>query len=149
MKPLKKPIKWRWRLNIMVTDALHLELVTPDACILSEGVEMVVIPGDLGDFGVMAHHAPVVSTIRPGMLEVQFTEAKRQRYFIGGGYANVVNNQCTVLAESLIPVEQLEKHAIQQELNDLREAHRRAESDMKRTSLDRQILEAETKLIFA
>jgi F-type H+-transporting ATPase subunit epsilon len=133
----------------MATDVLHLELVTPDACILSEGVEMVVIPGELGDFGVMAHHAPIVSTIRPGMLEVQFTEAKRQRYFIGGGYANVLNNHCTVLAESLIPAEQLEKHAIQQELADLRESHAKAEGDMKRASLERQILEAETKLIFA
>jgi F-type H+-transporting ATPase subunit epsilon len=133
----------------MATDALHLELVTPDARVLSEGVEMVVIPGELGDLGVMAHHAPIVSTIRPGMLEVQVSELQRQRYFIGGGYANVSNNQCTVLAESLIPAEQLEKHAIQQELAELREALGKAESDIKRASLERQILEAETKLIFA
>ena len=130
-----------------MSDLLHLELVTPEARVLSEGVHMVVVPGELGDFGVMAHHAPFVSMIRPGKLEVYITETKIERFFVGGGYANVCNNTCTVLAESLQSLASLDKAAITQELADLRAALVKAESDIKRTSLDRHIMEAETKLL--
>lgn len=132
-----------------MTDSLHLELVTPDARVLSESVYMVVVPGELGDFGVMAHHAPFVSMIRPGKLEVYLSETKIERYFVGGGYANVSNNTCTVLAESLKPIGALDKAAITQELAALREALAKAESDIKRASLDRHIMEAEAKLLLA
>ncbi len=130
-----------------MTDSLHLELVTPEARILSEPVHMVVVPGELGDFGVMAHHAPFVSMIRPGKLEVYLSETKIERYFVGGGYANVSNNQCIVLAESLQPLSSLDKAAIKQELAGLREALPKTEGEIKRASLERHIMEAETKLL--
>jgi F-type H+-transporting ATPase subunit epsilon len=132
-----------------MTDALHLELVTPDARVLSEAVYMVVVPGELGDFGVMAHHAPFVSMIRPGKLEVYLSETKIERYFVGGGYANVSNNTCIVLAESLQPLASLDKAVITEELAGYRAALVKVESDIKRTALERHILEAETKLLFA
>ena len=130
-------------------DALHLELVTPDARVLSEAVYMVVVPGELGDFGVMAHHAPFVSMIRPGKLEVYLTETKIERYFVGGGYANVANNTCTVLAESLQPLASLDKAMIAEELRVYRAALVKAETEIKRASLERHIMEAETKLMLA
>jgi F-type H+-transporting ATPase subunit epsilon len=130
-----------------MVDFVHLDLVTPDQRVLSEGVEMVVLPGELGDFGVMAYHAPFVSSLRAGVIEVHFTENKRLKYFITGGYANVTNNTCTVLAESLIPVEKLEKQVIQEDIARLRESIQKADSDIKRAELERQMLEAETKLI--
>jgi F-type H+-transporting ATPase subunit epsilon len=130
-----------------MTDYLHLELVTPEKRFFSENVYMVVVPGELGDFGVMAHHAPMISMLRPGSIEVHVSETKISKYFVGGGYANVSGNTCTVLAESLIPVEALERPVITQELLQLREALAMADSDVKRASLERQLMEAETKLL--
>jgi F-type H+-transporting ATPase subunit epsilon len=79
---------------------LHFELVTPERLVLSEDVHMVVVPGSEGDFGVMAGHAPVMSTIRDGELAVYRTAgAEPERIAIEGGFAEVGENGLTVLAE--------------------------------------------------
>ena len=79
---------------------LHFELVTPERLILSEDVHMVVVPGSEGDFGVMAGHAPVMSTIRDGELAIYRTAgAEPERIAITGGFAEVGENGLTVLAE--------------------------------------------------
>ena len=80
--------------------ALHFELVTPERLVRSEEVHMVVVPGSEGDFGVMAGHAPVMSTIRDGELAVYRTAgAEPERIAIEGGFAEVGENGLTVLAE--------------------------------------------------
>jgi F-type H+-transporting ATPase subunit epsilon len=79
---------------------LHFELVTPERLVLSEDVHMVVVPGTEGDFGVMAGHAPVMSTIRDGELAIYRTAgAEPERIAIEGGFAEVGENGLTVLAE--------------------------------------------------
>ena len=79
---------------------LHFELVTPERLVLSEDVHMVVVPGTEGDFGVLAGHAPVMSTIRDGELAVYRTAgAEPERIAIEGGFAEVGENGLTVLAE--------------------------------------------------
>ena len=79
---------------------LHFELVTPERLVLSEDVHMVVVPGSEGDFGVMAGHAPVMSTIRDGELAIYRTAgAEPERIAIEGGFAEVGDNGLTVLAE--------------------------------------------------
>lgn len=79
---------------------LHFELVTPERLVLSEDVHMVVVPGSEGDFGVMAGHAPVMSTIRDGELAIYRTAgAEPERIAIEGGFAEVGENGLTVLAE--------------------------------------------------
>ena len=80
--------------------ALHFELVTPAALIRSEDVYMVVVPGGEGDFGVLEGHAPVMSTIRDGALQVYKTEgANAEEINIEGGFAEVGENGLTILAE--------------------------------------------------
>jgi len=79
---------------------LHFELVTPERLVLSEDVHMVVVPGSEGDFGVMAGHAPVMSTIRDGELAIyRSAGAEPERVAIEGGFAEVGENGLTVLAE--------------------------------------------------
>ncbi len=126
---------------------LHLDIVTPKQRVLSEDVDMVVVPGEEGDFGVMAHHSPLVSMIRPGLVEVHHGDQPVRKFFVGGGYANVASNVCTVLAESLIPAEELEKQSIESEIATLKAQLDTTESDVKRTAIERRIMEAETKLI--
>ena len=79
---------------------LHFELVTPERLVRSEDVYMVVVPGTEGDFGVLAGHAPVLSTIRDGELAVYRTQgAEPERIAIVGGFAEVSDSGLTVLAE--------------------------------------------------
>jgi F-type H+-transporting ATPase subunit epsilon len=80
--------------------ALHFELVTPEKLVVSEDVHMVVVPGTEGEFGVLEGHAPVMSTIRDGAVQVYRTEAAApQSIEVRGGFAEVGANGLTVLAE--------------------------------------------------
>ncbi|MBY0354986.1 MAG: ATP synthase F1 subunit epsilon [Rickettsiales bacterium] len=88
-----------------MTAMLHLDLVTPEALILSAPVEMVVVPGALGDMGIMANHAPIVSLLRAGTVEVHTGDAVRS-YYVAGGYVEIHDNHCTVLAEHVMDTQQ-------------------------------------------
>jgi F-type H+-transporting ATPase subunit epsilon len=80
--------------------ALHFELVTPERLLRSEEVHMVVVPGTEGDFGVLAGHAPYMSSIRDGELAIYRSEgAEPERIAIEGGFAEVNERGLTVLAE--------------------------------------------------
>jgi F-type H+-transporting ATPase subunit epsilon len=80
--------------------ALHFELVTPAALVRSEEVHMVVIPGTEGEMGVLAGHAPFMTTIKDGPLRVFRSEnAVPEEILIQGGFAEVGANGLTVLAE--------------------------------------------------
>ena len=79
---------------------LHFELVTPARLVRSEEVHMVVVPGTEGEFGVLEGHAPVMSTIRDGAVQVYRTEgAAPENIQVRGGFAEVSANGLTVLAE--------------------------------------------------
>ena len=81
---------------------LHFELVTPERLVRSEDVHMVVVPGSEGDFGVLAGHAPVMSTLRHGELAVyRSAGAEPERIPVRGGFAEVNDKGLTVLAESV------------------------------------------------
>jgi F-type H+-transporting ATPase subunit epsilon len=80
---------------------LHFELVSPERLIRSGPVHMVVVPGTEGDFGVLAGHAPMMSSIRPGELAVyEIAGAQPQRIRVDGGFAEVSDKGLTILAES-------------------------------------------------
>ena len=79
---------------------LHFELVTPERLVRSEDVHMVVVPGSEGDFGVLEGHAPIMSTIRDGNIEVYKAGATAPESIeVRGGFAEVGDNGLTVLAE--------------------------------------------------
>ena len=81
---------------------LHFELVTPERLVRSEEVHMVVVPGTEGDFGVLAGHAPVMSTIRDGELAVYRSfPGEPERIPVKGGFAEVNEKGLTVLAETV------------------------------------------------
>ncbi|UZK65925.1 ATP synthase F1 subunit epsilon [Sphingomonas sp. M1-B02] len=81
--------------------ALHFELVTPERLVRSEEVHMVVVPGTEGDFGVLEGHAPLMSTVRDGTLEIYKSSMSEtpQTIRIEGGFAEVNERGLTVLAE--------------------------------------------------
>lgn len=86
-----------------MADLLNFELVSPERLLSSARVAMVVVPGSEGDFGVLPGHAPMMSTIRPGIIEVYATEGTTPsaRYEIDGGFAEVTPEGLTILAEAV------------------------------------------------
>lgn len=128
-----------------MADQFELELVSPESLILSEAVEMVVVPGEEGDFGVLANHAPVISNIRPGTLAVFEGGAVTQRFFLAGGFAEVTKERCTILAEGAVRVEDIDRAALEQELKDLREDVSAASDDGERAKATLALEVAEAK----
>jgi F-type H+-transporting ATPase subunit epsilon len=81
--------------------ALHFELVTPEKLLRSEEVQMVVVPGTEGDFGVMEGHAPYMSTLRDGEIAIYRTwPGEPEKVPVQGGFAEVSETGLTVLAEN-------------------------------------------------
>ncbi len=107
----------------------QFDLVSPDALIASEEVSMVVIPGDAGDFGVLADHAPLLSSIRPGVVTVTSENGDTRKIFVSGGFADVSDNLRTVLAQHATDVAELDADALTQKIADLKEDLDRVQDD--------------------
>jgi F-type H+-transporting ATPase subunit epsilon len=99
-------------------NAVQFELVSPEKLLLSEEVEMVVIPGAEGDFGVLPGHTPVISTVRPGIIHIFKGGSVKTRIFIAGGFAEVTAERCTVLAEEAIPLDDIVREDVEKALQD-------------------------------
>ncbi|HUC09890.1 MAG TPA: ATP synthase F1 subunit epsilon [Stellaceae bacterium] len=97
-------------------DQVNFELVTPERMMLSEPVDMVVVPGVEGNFGVLPGHSLLISTIRPGTLEIYQGQTVVRRIFVSGGFAEVTPERCTVLANEALAAEEIDRAAIEAEL---------------------------------
>jgi F-type H+-transporting ATPase subunit epsilon len=95
---------------------VQFELVSPERLIISTEVDMVVVPGTEGNFGVLPGHSPLISTIRPGTIDIYQGGAVTERVFVVGGIAEVTPERCTVLAEDAMAPDALEGGAIEAEL---------------------------------
>lgn len=91
-----------------MADRVEFELVSPAKLLVSEAVEMVVVPGEEGDFGVLPGHAPVISQVRPGVIDIHEDGQVSRRIFVAGGFAEVTQERCTVLAEEAYPLEDID-----------------------------------------
>jgi len=129
-----------------VADKVHFELVSPQQLLLSESVDMVVVPGAEGDFGVLADHAPLISTIRPGTITVYQGDTVSERIFVAGGFAEVTADRCTVLAEEAEPLDDIDRAAVEAELRDLRDDLSASQSEEDRRLLESRIAVAEAKI---
>lgn len=82
-------------------DKISFDLVSPEQLLLSEEADMVTIPGSEGDMGVMAGHAPVITTLRPGVVTVAGGKENR-KFVVLGGFAEITKGKLTVLAEEAV-----------------------------------------------
>jgi F-type H+-transporting ATPase subunit epsilon len=103
----------------MMADRVQFELVTPERLIVSSEVEMVVVPGSEGNFGVLPGHAPLISTIRPGTIDLYEGRTIIERIFVVGGIAEVTPERCTVLADEAIAPDALDRAALDHELTEV------------------------------
>ena len=95
---------------------IGFELVSPEKLLLSEDVEMVVVPGGEGNFGVLPGHALFISTVRPGVIDVYEGNKISERIFVSGGFAEVTPERCTVLADEAMPLSSLDRGQIEESL---------------------------------
>jgi F-type H+-transporting ATPase subunit epsilon len=134
---------------VAVDRKFDFEIVSPERLLLSEPVDMAVIPGSEGDFGVLVDHSLMIATLRPGVIEVWQGEQVTERLFVAGGFAEVTGGRCTVLADEAVRVAEIDTAAVQAEIEGLRGAIDSAESDdEKRAATDRFAI-AEAKLAAA
>ncbi len=101
--------------------ALHFELVSPARLLFSGDVASVTIPGTEGDMGIYPGHAPVLSTLRPGIVQVDKGSGAPDRIFVRGGFAEVNPSGLTVLAETAIPMAELDAEALAQQIKNAEE----------------------------
>ena len=99
-----------------MADSFNFELVSPEKLLLSESVSEVVLPGSDGEMTVMANHAPVMTTIRPGVLTVKSASGQTDRFVVFGGFADILPSGCTVLAESALAVSDFSKDMLAKRL---------------------------------
>jgi F-type H+-transporting ATPase subunit epsilon len=109
---------------------LHFDLVSPERQLISTEVDGVDVPGSEGDFGVLPLHAPVMTTLRPGVLTV-FAEGAADKYFVRGGFAEVTHDGLTVLAEEAMPLAELDG-TIDERIRDAEEDLADAKDDAQR-----------------
>jgi F-type H+-transporting ATPase subunit epsilon len=102
-------------------DPFKFELVSPERLLVSGDVEQVLVPGAEGDMTVFAKHAPVLTTLRPGLLDIGFPGGKSQRFFIRGGFAEVNPAGLTILAETAIDLDELKAEQLAQAIKDAEE----------------------------
>ncbi|MCC7274272.1 MAG: F0F1 ATP synthase subunit epsilon [Alphaproteobacteria bacterium] len=110
-----------------MADTIAFELVSPERLLLAQPVEMVVVPGTEGNFGVLPGHAPLISTVRPGVIEIFEGGRVAERIFVAGGFAEVTPQRCTVLAERATPVADIDRATVERKLRDDREDGNAAE----------------------
>lgn len=125
-----------------MAEKIKFELVSPAKLLVSEAVDMVVVPGSEGDFGALALHAPMITTVRPGVIDVHDGGKVGKRIFVAGGFAEVNEERVTVLAEEAIPVGEITADMVSARLQEAREAVADAKSDAEKAAAAQRMLVA-------
>jgi F-type H+-transporting ATPase subunit epsilon len=129
-----------------MAEQTQFELVSPERLLISRPVEMVVVPGTEGDMGVLPDHAPLIATVRPGVIAVFENGQVTERIFVGGGFAEITGERCTVLAEVALPVAELDRGHIEAALKDARDNLADAKDEPERQAAERRVAIEEAKL---
>jgi F-type H+-transporting ATPase subunit epsilon len=117
----------------------HFNLVSPEKLLFSSEVTQVDLPGAEGDFGVLAGHAPVVTTLRPGILVIHGEAGEQRKIVVNGGFAEVGGAGLTVLAETATPLEDFDRAVLAEEIKDTEEDVADSKDDRQRDRLARKV----------
>jgi F-type H+-transporting ATPase subunit epsilon len=129
-----------------MTDHVDFELVSPERLLFSRGVDMVVVPGAEGDFGVLPRHSPLISAIRPGVIKVYEQGQVTETIFVADGFAEVTPSRCTVLAEEAMPVGDIDRSEVEHQLKNLQDDLLDTKTDEDKAAIQRKIATAAAKL---
>ncbi|TPW17524.1 MAG: F-type H+-transporting ATPase subunit epsilon [bacterium] len=121
-----------------MSDALHITVLTPERAVLDEDVYSVTAPGAAGYLGILKNHAALITSLVPGKLTVKNLRQQPTVYAVSGGFLEVANNKVTVLADTLLAVDEID-------LADVQECRKQAERrrEAARTPHDKEQAEAD------
>ncbi len=122
-----------------MTDKIAFDLVSPERLLLSEEAEMVTVPGTEGDMGVMAGHMPLISTLRPGVIDVKGGTNGDKRFYVIGGFVEISPSKLTVLAEESVPVAEMDPTALDQRIKNTEEDVTLAKNDDERAKAQERL----------
>ena len=112
-----------------MADKIRFELVSPEELLISQEVEMVVIPGEDGDFGVLPGHALFASLVRPGLIDIYNDDVISDQIFVAGGVSEVSQEACTVLTEEAIKLDEIERTTVEERISENEKAINLANPD--------------------
>ncbi len=126
-----------------MAEPLAFELVSPEALVLSGEASEVVVPGTEGYFTVMANHAPLMSTLKPGVVEVKMASGEEKQIFVRGGFADVSPSGFTLLAEQSVMLEELDMKDLDQQIQNASEDVGDADTDEKKAKAQAMLSQLE------
>ncbi|GLS30315.1 F-type H+-transporting ATPase subunit epsilon [Mesorhizobium albiziae] len=127
-----------------MADNFKFELVSPERLLVSEEVQHVVIPGAEGEMTVMANHAPVMTTIKPGVVTVKPASGAEERYVVFGGFADILPEGCTLLAESAVAVGDIDRDDLARRIQEAKEDVADAKDDKAKTKAEQFLAQLTT-----
>lgn len=130
----------------MDINKVQFDLVSPERLLVSDVYDMVVAPGEEGDFGVLPGHSPLISSLRPGVIDIYQNGVITDRIFVAGGFAEVTPERLTVLAEEALPLHEVKGDAARERLSKAQEHYEAADSDSARAEAEAEIAVAEAML---
>ena len=104
-----------------MAEKVAFELVSPDQLLMSVEADSVAMPGMEGDFGVLPGHAPFISALRAGIITVEGSSEGVEQVYIDGGFAEVVADRLTVLAEEAVLVDKMDRANIEQRMQEAKD----------------------------
>lgn len=120
-----------------MAEKIQFELVSPERLLMSKPVDMVVVPGSDGNFGALPRHAPLISTIRPGVIDVYDGGSVHDQIFVVGGFAEVDEEHCVVLADEAIMMTALDELMAKQRMDEAERLLYEATDDKQRKAAER------------
>ena len=123
-----------------MADMLHFEIVSPERLLKDAQAAMVVVPGTDGDFAALPQHAPMMSTIRPGVVEIFETEGgDAERLFVKGGLAQISPEGLTILAEEAIQLDDVDAADLSARIADAEASLNAASDDVARAAAEKEL----------
>ena len=114
-----------------MNNKINFDFVSPEASIVSSEVDMVLIQGIDGDAGILPDHAPFMTTLRQGIVEVTFEQGNVKKYLVEGGFADITQDKMTILAETSLNLSDTDSKVLKSELDIINEKLASAEEDEK------------------
>ncbi len=129
-----------------MSSKLHFRLVSPERVLFTDDIDMVVIPGEKGDFGVLPSHSPLVSLLRPGLVTIHDESEIKERVYVSNGFAHVTETECAVMAEDSIFLEEMDTEMLEKTILQAKKELEEARTEDERAALKRDLDYIHSKL---
>jgi F-type H+-transporting ATPase subunit epsilon len=124
-----------------MAESFNFELVSPERLLVSADASAVVIPGTDGEMTVLASHAPVMTTVKAGIVTVTLADGSDDKYVVFGGFADILPTGCTLLAESAVHMDELNEASLNERIEAARLELDKADHHEHRSALEEFIFQ--------